>query len=144
MVKKNWKKKLGSNVKELAGFEHILDILDEEDEIAGIKKQGPAISKKKAENFDLYNLLEYESTRLEMLNRFWGIKVPNLQKYSQIKSLIEKRKNETEKKKTRIIEKLTPSFSPFQNSLKNIFESSFISEIKKAQENELEKSDDSQ
>lgn len=121
---KNLKRKLVKS-EEISGFEHILDFLDEEEEISVYSRKGPSISKKQPENHTLYNMLEYELERLKRMDKFWGEQVPSLRKYDLIDSLIRKRTDENEKKKSKVLKRLVHEKSPLHRSMETIFNSVF-------------------
>ncbi len=88
--------------KELEGFQDVMDLIDGN----GIELK---VSKKEAqiEDYEIYDFLEKEITRLEKLDRFFTVQMPIEKQYSQTKPLIQKESEEMHLIKDEIIEKIS-------------------------------------
>ena len=105
-------------------FQELLDSYDQSG-FDGLRLKGPRISKQKPENFDLLNLLEYENERLQKVDHFLNIKLPNKNDHGVMEEILRQQKELCEKKKEELVTMLLPFNSSTHQSMKKIFNSAF-------------------
>ena len=116
------KSKLLDNNKEF--FQELLDSFDEKG-FEGIVLKGPKISPQRAENFQLLNLLEYETERLQKTDHFLNVKLPNRNDHEVMDKILDQQLGTTLRKKNELIKKFCPIHSPVSESMKKIFNQAF-------------------
>lgn len=104
---------------ELVGFKEFIEY----DELNGIKNK----QKSPPPNFDLLNLLEYESNRLSKAINICEEQTYTLNKFQQANYILDKQEQIIMKNKTIIIELLRRKDSPLTSNLKEIIEAHFSS-----------------
>ncbi|OUR97151.1 hypothetical protein A9Q84_12555 [Halobacteriovorax marinus] len=121
MAKKYFSKE---KIKEMKGFEEIMDlVIDEEDQVEVEKKRKEI--EKYNDTYQLYNFLENENARLEKLALFFGKKLNNYQKFNQTNLILEKQSTKCSDSKSELIKKLVREDSHINNSLSTLFNTLF-------------------
>jgi hypothetical protein len=93
--------------KDLEGFEEVFDLMDNNGlEIKNKRKEG------QIEDYEIYDFLEKEVTRLEKLDQFFTVQMPLEKQYPQTKKLIEKETSELHLIKDELVGILSHKTSP--------------------------------
>tara|TARA_R110000868_G_scaffold411568_1_gene705391 strand:- start:3325 stop:3714 length:390 start_codon:yes stop_codon:yes gene_type:complete len=115
MVKKV-KKVSSDKMKELDGFEEVFDLFE------GTEfKEGSIDPRSGDDTFELYNFLENENMRLQLLDHLYSAKIKTLQKYPQSEKLTV----EQHKKKFQILSQLVPLVSSHDSAFNEEMERLF-------------------
>ena len=88
--------------KELEGFEDVFDLIDKVGVQVKTKKKEVQI-----EDYEIYDFLEKEVTRLEKLDQFFTVQMPLEKKYHQTRGLIQKESTELHLIKDELIDKVS-------------------------------------
>ncbi|MAF77432.1 MAG: hypothetical protein CME60_04665 [Halobacteriovoraceae bacterium] len=118
---KSGKKKLfltDHKQKELEGFEEVLDLIDNNGVEVKTRKKEAQI-----EDYEIYDFLEKEVSRLEKLDQFFSVQMPLEKKYPQTKGLIQREMVELHLLKEEIIENSSESFSGLTHFLDHLIRS---------------------
>lgn len=109
---------------QLQGFEHVVDLLIDENEKKE-KEKTEKIRAKHGDSYELYNFLELENNRLNKLDQLFSYKAHNIIHYSQIAKLKKIQQNNLIKEKRKLLEKLLTQKSPYLANLEYFFNQSF-------------------
>jgi hypothetical protein len=123
MVKK--KKILSpSKIKDIEGFEEIMDlVLDEEEQIQAEHKKKEL--EKYNDTYKLYNFLENEVKRLENLSQFFGTKLNNYKKFNQTQYIAKKQNTICKESKKKLSKEVIHPESHLNKQLESLFNSLF-------------------
>lgn len=113
----------------LQGFEDVIDIFIEEQESAEREKNKKDHDKYSA-NHEVFDFLEKEKKRLQILDKFFAEKIPIMTNNPQIDLLVKKQRDITFFKRDEVIKAIKAPKSDFQNSLARIFDQSFGQGVK--------------
>jgi hypothetical protein len=108
----------------LKGFDGLIELFLEEIEEKDSKKNKWK-EDRNTDSLQIYNFLEYEIDRLIKLDIFLSKKIDNAIVHNQIDSLIIQQENQRVEYLQEIILLLKKKSSPFQQEIKNIFDSVF-------------------
>lgn len=106
--------------KELEGFEEVLDLIDNNG--IEVKKSKNEIQ---IEDYEIYDFLEKEVTRLDKLDQFFSVQMPIEKKYSQTRALIRKENQDIQILKEEILDNTSESFSGLSNYLDYLIRKSY-------------------
>lgn len=92
MLKKNKVVLPEKNLRELKGFEEVLDLIGQE----GSEFTSPTETKRKGdlEDYEIFNFLEKESSRLSKIDELINKKIATIKRYPQQEILLEKQEEE--------------------------------------------------
>lgn len=123
MVKKT--KVLSSEkIKDIEGFEEIMDlVLDEEEQIQAEHKRKEL--EKYNDTYKLYNFLENEVSRLEKMSQFFGTKLNNYKKFNQTRYISRKQETICSEAKKKLLKKIILNDSHLNKQLEILFNSLF-------------------
>lgn len=116
------KKKLNipkDKLKDLEGFEDVLDLVDID------KREVKKKDTRPAQNFAIYDFLERETIRLKKLDEFFSTKVPNLNENKQYTSLIKDQKNNRNSLQSNLTSKMRDPDSEFHHFISTHFNKFF-------------------
>lgn len=102
--------------KELEGFEDVLDLIDKDSNL-DVKTSKKEIQ---IEDYEIYDFLEKEVSRLQKLDQFFTVQMPLEKKYSQTKGLIQKESVQLHAVKDEIIEIISKADSNLSNFLDDL------------------------
>lgn len=108
-------------LKDLEGFEEVMDLLFDEKRV--LTQQEARANKD--DTFEIYSFLEKENSRLKKLDRFFSQQIRTHEFYSQTSDLCEKQTDRMETAKKELISKLSNESSPLQVNLAHLFEKTF-------------------
>ncbi|MGB0453379.1 MAG: hypothetical protein ACPGJV_06660 [Bacteriovoracaceae bacterium] len=109
--------------KKLHGFEDVVELLLEENEIGA---KGDKISKEKvADTFELYEFLQAEERRLDFITELLSRKLNNLKKHSQTELLIKTQRGKLETQRQKLIDSCQGKKSKFQISMQKMYQRLF-------------------
>lgn len=120
MVKKNVKKISSDRMKELSGFEEVFDLFE------GTEfKEGAIDPRSGDDTFELYNFLENENTRLQLLDHLYSSKIKILSKHPQSKKLIEEQRQKKQLILNQLVPKVSSHDSAFNEEMERIFNNAY-------------------
>lgn len=103
----------------LKGFEENLDLLGEE--VTLQEGRGGVTADKGNDNYQLYNYLESEMQRLNALDLFFTVKIPNMQNHSPTQRLIDLQRVKIEQTTQNLVSLLKNPQSPFMRRLEYLW-----------------------
>lgn len=107
--------------RELEGFEEVLDLIDKDGSV-DVKASKKEIQ---IEDYEIYDFLEKEVTRLQKLDQFFTVQMPLEKKYSQTKGLIQKESAELLQVKDEIIDLISKPDSNLSNFLDDLIRKTY-------------------
>jgi|GEM_PF-2368716 len=109
-------------LKDIKGFEEMLDIMDDDD-IKKMTKRGN--EERRSDPNDLSEFLSTEEERLKKLDQFFKQKIQNITKPELVASLIATQKKELDRTKAELLIQVTPLDSVPNMYLSKLFNSAF-------------------
>lgn len=110
-----------SKMKELQGFEDVIDLLFDDKRI--ISNQEARANKD--DTFEIYSFLEKELRRLQHLDRFFSTQMRTHEFYSQTSELCERQSDKLSSNRDELIGKLIVEDSPLHHNLEELIKKSF-------------------
>lgn len=108
-------------MKELDGFEEVFDLFESSTEF----KEGPIDPRSGDDTFELYNFLENENKRLQLLDQLYSSKIKTLKRHPQSAKLLK----EQELKKQQLLNQLIPLVashdSAFNEEMERLFNKAY-------------------
>ncbi|GAB4010095.1 MAG: hypothetical protein Fur0010_01980 [Bdellovibrio sp.] len=108
-------------LKDLKGFEEVMDLLFDEKKVLSNQE----IRANKDDTFEIYSFLEKEIARLKQLDHFFSHQIRTHEFYSQTSVLCEKQTERIADSKSKITQILKKENSPLQVNLSHLFEKTF-------------------
>ncbi len=102
----------------------VIDLFLEEQEKKEIDNSHNNFDKDR-DNYNLYDFLDLEKKRLELLKNFLSIKIPNMKSHNQIDLLLKKQYDKKVFLKESVMDKLKTKDSSFLAQMKQIFNQTF-------------------
>ncbi len=109
-------------IKDIKGFEEMLEIMDDDD-LKKIIKRGS--EERKIDPNDLTEFLSIEEERLKKLDQFFKQKIQNITKPELVSSLVSAQKKELDRTKAELLSQVTPIDSIPNMYLAKLFNSAF-------------------
>ena len=108
-------------IKELKGFEDVIDLIDSEGkQYIGAKKDKGIL-----EDYEIFDFLEKEYQRLGKLDELFSKKISILQKYPQLPKLVHKQKYAKDEAKSELTFLIMDENGPFIANLTHWFNTAF-------------------